>query len=528
MFELRIFCAPTLRHERTLSVKNLGVAILLLLACGGCRPRMTVSKETTYFTGPLRPNGSIDYAAALNELYGSGVTPENNAAIPLLAILGDVVPEDVADRMGMRPTSIPSERFLGGFADWPEYIEWRRERGLPDLGTDAEAVGRRLDTELTAAMGRPWSAKDSPLVAEWLEDMEGPLEAIDEATTRPRYWIPVTQPLPGTFLPRLLTRRNVTNALRSRAMLRLSEGNPDEAVRDLLTIFRLASHQARGPTLIDHLIGVAIAGIGAEALPLVAAHPKLSRDALPRTLSELEGLEPISSPAEKIGNFERAWVLDAAVQLAFRGEESQDEIELGFLDRTLADWDEVLKSINRCYDAEIACQEAPTAEARRAACAERDRLLPKDKAREVASLLEGGATPTEKVSFVFRTVVAIALPSLSRTRLAVNELHALDRLGRSALALRVHRQEKGRFPEHLESLSASERYGISVAERQHGYRFAFHPGGAAGYAYTAMPEEPGTSGVRSFCVDGTGELVTLEDGGEPEIQDARCVNVSAQ
>ncbi len=47
-----------------------------------------ISRETTFLTGPLRKDGSVDYLAALNERCSKGVTPENNAAIPLLQAVG--------------------------------------------------------------------------------------------------------------------------------------------------------------------------------------------------------------------------------------------------------------------------------------------------------------------------------------------------------------------------------------------------------------------------------------------------------
>ena len=46
-------------------------------------PKVTVSKATTYFTGPLRADGSVDYVAAFNRRCSEGVTPENNAAVAL-------------------------------------------------------------------------------------------------------------------------------------------------------------------------------------------------------------------------------------------------------------------------------------------------------------------------------------------------------------------------------------------------------------------------------------------------------------
>src|SRR5256885_8409701 len=48
----------------------------------------TVSKETTYVTGPLDKDGYVDYAAALNERLGKGVTPETNANVLIWKEIG--------------------------------------------------------------------------------------------------------------------------------------------------------------------------------------------------------------------------------------------------------------------------------------------------------------------------------------------------------------------------------------------------------------------------------------------------------
>src|SRR4051794_7570902 len=47
-------------------------------------PRFAISKETTYVSGPVRADGTIDYVEAVNERLAKGVTKENNAAILLL------------------------------------------------------------------------------------------------------------------------------------------------------------------------------------------------------------------------------------------------------------------------------------------------------------------------------------------------------------------------------------------------------------------------------------------------------------
>src|SRR6188474_1129382 len=47
-------------------------------------PPFFLAKETTYFSGPLRRDGTVDYVAAMNEQLGRGVTKENSAAVPFL------------------------------------------------------------------------------------------------------------------------------------------------------------------------------------------------------------------------------------------------------------------------------------------------------------------------------------------------------------------------------------------------------------------------------------------------------------
>ena len=49
---------------------------------------VTISKETTCITEPLRPDGYPDYIAALNNRSSKGVTPENNAVVPFFRAMG--------------------------------------------------------------------------------------------------------------------------------------------------------------------------------------------------------------------------------------------------------------------------------------------------------------------------------------------------------------------------------------------------------------------------------------------------------
>ena len=57
---------------------------------------MTISKETTYITEPLRADGYPDYIAALNQRCSRGVTPEKQRRRAILE--GDGWPGRIIER----------------------------------------------------------------------------------------------------------------------------------------------------------------------------------------------------------------------------------------------------------------------------------------------------------------------------------------------------------------------------------------------------------------------------------------------
>ncbi|TWT38410.1 hypothetical protein [Blastopirellula retiformator] len=67
----------------------LGAAFLLLVGLPlwfifGPPRRLVISKETTVLTQPLNAEGQVDYVEAVLQTQRAGVTPQNNAAVPLV------------------------------------------------------------------------------------------------------------------------------------------------------------------------------------------------------------------------------------------------------------------------------------------------------------------------------------------------------------------------------------------------------------------------------------------------------------
>ena len=160
------------------------ILCLFLAADAEPAPKFPVGKETTYVTGPLDKEGYIDYEAALNDRLGKGVTPETNANVLLWKALGRRpkgagMPAEDFKRMGIEPPPKDGEYFIGIL----QLLE-----GAPQAGPERVRRGLR-----PAGLGgkRPWTAKDYPHIAGWLEANEKPLALIVEATKRPDYFNPL-------------------------------------------------------------------------------------------------------------------------------------------------------------------------------------------------------------------------------------------------------------------------------------------------------------------------------------------------
>src|SRR6185437_2389098 len=99
------------------------------------------------------------------------------------------------------------------------------------------------------------------------------LALVVAATKRPQYFMPLIPPrskegsggLIGALLPGVQRSRELAQALNVRAMRALAEGRFDDAWQDLLACHRLGRHVARGATLIEALVGIAIDSIAGSA-----------------------------------------------------------------------------------------------------------------------------------------------------------------------------------------------------------------------------------------------------------------------
>src|SRR5207302_6989907 len=134
----------------------------------------------------------------------------------------------------------------------------------------------------------------------------------------------------------------------------------DAAWEDLLACHRLARLMARGATLIEALVGIAIEQITNQADLAYLERAELTPRQLRARLKDLQSLPPLPPMADKIDLGERFMFLDA-VQLLRRGDLGMLEALAGGpapkkpaaeTQKALAriDWEPALRTGNRWYD----------------------------------------------------------------------------------------------------------------------------------------------------------------------------------
>lgn len=322
-----------------------------------------VSKETTYITEPLRPDGSPDYVAYLDAEMSRGVTPENNAAVLYLKAIGPgEIPEEKRaaffTKLGIDP--LPAEG---------KYLDDRF--GAPDAADPLASERREWDRAFDRAGKAPWKANDLPAMARLLAHNAEASRAIVEGTKRSEYYLPLYEvpeetiaPLAGdAFFPLLPDElRSAERLLVRRAMLHTSEGRTRDAMDDLLAGHRLARHVASRSFLIDRLIAMVLDQVVQSGDVALAQQGGLSADEMRRFGARLADLPSFPPVVDLYTQGERCFQLDCTIALVRNVRELFELFEFDWdgetierVERLIAttpvDWNALLVRINELHDA---------------------------------------------------------------------------------------------------------------------------------------------------------------------------------
>ena len=426
-------------------------------------PKITISKETTFFTEPLRPDGFVDYLEAVNRHFSKGVTAENNACVLLNQAMGPSPegrrqPDSFFKKMGIEPLPDEGKYFLS-FRQWAA----AQDNALP--------INQINEMEYQADE-RPWTAKEFPLIAAWLKDNEIQLQMIAEATERSRYFSPLVNsdanPDGGVIdvlLPGIQKSRELARAFAARAMWELAEGSQVDAWRDLITMHRLGRLVGQGPMLIEYLVGVAIESMAISNELRFLSETKPSAKMLALYRKQLDRLPPRASVADKLDFAERSVFLDCTHRMA-RGQMSLNEIDGNDGDAFLqklaegliaqaVDWDMILTSANKWYDRLVEVSRKPDylERSREMKKFEKDVKTLVEKRRgtfAALALLGGSQAMTQLIS---DTLISLLLPAVNQAVGVEGRITQKFRNLEVAFALAAWRGEHESFPDSLDVLA---------------------------------------------------------------------------
>lgn len=389
----------------------LGITILVAAVNADTRHPIPIdiSPDTTRVDGPLRDDGLIDYAAALNTKLSAGIDVDNN----LFVVIADLIPPgrwpDAEHRkrtFRMLGVDMPNDNtdFFVPFDAWIKAAHpdtWSRD-GVPDEGelferllnevgvaseradglidrvleearrARAEADARHEGANAAKQWGKagegPWRRAELPLVAAWLEAQEAALAKISGQDERTTYWRPIIADpdealmVQGDFLFELSFVREMAQALKRKALMQLGENEPTLAFECIQAMKALGRAFADDGFVISQLVGLQIVEQTGDVIPEIATHPEVAAGQAKAMAGALER-DVIEFPIRHAITTERLMILDGIQRLhGFAGTTSVLQLVDGahadpqsdrfrqmlqeHFDRNIA-----LREMNRLYDA---------------------------------------------------------------------------------------------------------------------------------------------------------------------------------
>ncbi len=448
------------------------------------RVKIEVSPGTTVITAPVNPDGTVNYVAALDAEAGEGVTPENNAAIPLLKALGPgMIGQDVRAetfrRLGMPPLAKKGAYFVS----WRSWV--------------AGNADESADEQMTKALEAPWAGKDLPAVAGWLSENAAALDKVAAAAKRPRYYVPLvsTSDPPAVLdvlMPQLGSLREAGRALAARALNRAHRGRMDQAWADVLAVFRLGRLLSHRPGLVERLVAVGLEQTAAAAAAGVATSGKLTLAQASAMPADLDALPAAGGIVEAIDHSERFFMLDSFMMM-YRGaridEMQSDGGPAKRGRRPDLDWNLLLRNANAWYDRVVAIyRRAGPGEVRKAS-EEIGRMVNEVRVRGYSSFklilykLLGWPCRKALTQFMGDLLMSLLMPTVGRAVELDVEARTGTDLAKVALALAAHKAEKGSWAKTLSELSPAYLKQVPV-DRFTGGPLVYKPTGGEYVLYS--------------------------------------------
>ena len=478
------------------------------------RIQIEISRETTYVTGPVMPDGTINYVAALDAMVSEGVTPDNNAAVLILRAMGPgILPRQTRGKI-LRRMGLKHLRSQGDYYVTPgDWLIGRADPADPDAPTEDE-----LEQQLADAASDPWSPEDYPALAEWLDANAGPLDLLVAASKRSRYYVPV---ISNSDPPQVITIlrldlgdfRQAARALLARAQRKLRQGQAASAWSDVLAVHRLGRLLRQDLMLVQYLVGISLEAMAAGPGTAMATGGKLTAEQAKAMIADLQALPQGRELADTLDVGERFMVLDCVMMLSRGGSVGAVQGSGGQGGNSAnLDWNLMLRTFNGWYDrmAEAARKPTPAERAQAYSQMQQD-LMPLDRRtgaglafKMILMKIRGRAGRKALTRAVTDLLVSILVPSLGRAPELAHQARMQTELEMLALALAAFRAETGAWPESLDKLAPKYLPEIPVDRFSDG-PLVYKPQGKGYLLYSIGRDRQDSGGVP--WADDDGDIV---------------------
>jgi len=448
------------------------VAGLVVYAAWPGRSTFTVSPETTYVTGPLDKHGYVDYVTALNERLSQGIKPEDNANVLIWQALGPhpeggTMPPEYFQWLGIESPPEEGEYLVS----WQNYLKIQGIIPEPEPFQPDE----KQNEDLFLSPGNlSWVRRHEAQLCEWLKQNEKPLALIVQATRRPLYYNPLVPSRTDDWSPGLMAAlvptvqrcRELAAALACRAMLRVNEGKIDEAWQDLLACHRLSRLLARGGSLIEMLVGIAIEQIAHTSDIAFLDHAMLSAQRILACWEDLEKLSPMPAVADDVDLTERFSTLETIMSIARHGPQALKDLGTpnsrrpswdhfgGRLFTRSIDWDPALRNVNSWYDRLVSALRIPDVDTRtqEMGAITQDLKILKQQVTGIGDLEKALMGPESRGEWIGNIIIALLLPAIDRLQTAADRCEQAQVNLHLAFALAAYHRDNGNYPPKLEEL----------------------------------------------------------------------------
>ncbi len=414
----------------------------------------TIAAEVTAVTDEsfVQDDGYVDYVKAVNAWRGGDVTEADNACVDLFHVFG---PYDGLDDDWLARWKLMS--------DQPEPVG-------PFFQSFYDFAGEGMPDELYEAWGKPWTDDEHPQLKGWIDANQVVMERLTGATSKTQYFYPLTVPEEdrGLLISALLelpqSSRGTARLLSMRAMNHLANDRVDKCLDDLVTTRKLARLISTRGTLVEHLVGIAIENIAADAEKAVIGSGKLTREQITDYLARVDERVAFNDLAESIDKAERYMGLSATQHMHRFGPHGLGMEPAGeVIPVSVAfDVDIAMRIMNQHYDMIMKWASADTYTAKQDGGREFENYmidfeLKQTSPMRIATAALGGRRTHG--DFIGSIMASMLLPAINQLVDADTQREVVDRMSRLGFKLEDHRLRTGEFPDSLDEL------GLGVGNR---------------------------------------------------------------